>query len=598
MCSMKAATSEPMKFSPSPRPTTSGELRRAATTRDGSWPSTATRVKAPSRRWQTCCMAVVRSAPPCDLELEQVRGDLGVGLREHLVAGVLEPGAQRGEVLDDAVVHDRDPAGPAQVRVRVARRWGRRGWPSGCGRCRWWRRAAGSRRWPSRGWPACPCACRRRSGRRPRRCRRARCRRSRSRGTPASAGPRSRRPAPACHRRSPRFRTWAGVYASVPVPSASAAGATILRMSAAGAAEREGLPGASETSPYVELDRSAWAALARETENPLSPEEVDRLRGLGDALDLDEVEQVYLPLSRLLSAVRRLRRSAAPRAGGVPAPPAAAAHAVRDRPRRLGGGRQVHHRPRAPADAGPLARAPQRRAGHHRRLPAPQRRARAPRDPAPQGLPGVLRPQGPAALRRRHQVRQGRGRGPDLLPPRLRRGPRREGRRQAPRHRDHRGPQRPPAGAGARRRPAGLAVSDFFDFSVYVDAAVGDIKRWYVERFLRLRETAFRDPLSYFRKYAMLSEHEATAEAGRIWDTINGPNLARERRRPPAPGPPWCCARTPTTRCATCGCASSDAPTAERHEDWLPGRPPSMTLPWVRRCAPSPWREVPARPAP
>ena len=44
----------------------------------------------------------------------------------------------------------------------------------------------------------------------------------------------------------------------------------------------------------------------------------------------------------------------------------------------------------------------------------------------------------------------------------------------------------------------GLAVSDFFDFSVYVDAATADIRRWYVDRFLRLRETAFRDPASYF----------------------------------------------------------------------------------------------------
>ena len=48
----------------------------------------------------------------------------------------------------------------------------------------------------------------------------------------------------------------------------------------------------------------------------------------------------------------------------------------------------------------------------------------------------------------------------------------------------------------------GLAVSDFFDFSVYVDAATSDIRRWYIERFLRLRETAFRDPASYFRRYA------------------------------------------------------------------------------------------------
>ena len=61
VCSMNAATSEPRKFSPSPSPTTSGELRRAATTRDGSSASTATSVKAPSSCWQTRCIATVRS---------------------------------------------------------------------------------------------------------------------------------------------------------------------------------------------------------------------------------------------------------------------------------------------------------------------------------------------------------------------------------------------------------------------------------------------------------------------------------------------------------------------------------------------------------
>ena len=72
----------------------------------------------------------------------------------------------------------------------------------------------------------------------------------------------------------------------------------------------------------------------------------------------------------------------------------------------------------------------------------------------------------------------------------------------------------------------GLAVSDFFDFSVYVDAKTTDIRDWYVSRFLRLRETAFRDPQSYFARYASLSREEANAEAMRIWDAINGPNLA------------------------------------------------------------------------
>src|SRR5699024_6021711 len=57
----------------------------------------------------------------------------------------------------------------------------------------------------------------------------------------------------------------------------------------------------SESSPYVELDRGSWAALGTSVQQPLSAEELTRLRGLGDELDLDEVRQVYLPLSRLLS---------------------------------------------------------------------------------------------------------------------------------------------------------------------------------------------------------------------------------------------------------------------------------------------------------
>ena len=82
-------------------------------------------------------------------------------------------------------------------------------------------------------------------------------------------------------------------------------------------------------------------------------------------------------------------------------------------------------------------------------------------------------------------------------------------------------------------QPAGraaVAVSDFIDFSVYVDAATDDIRHWYVERFLRLRETAFRDPDSYFRRYAALNEQEAIARAESIWAQINEPNLERNIR--------------------------------------------------------------------
>ncbi|MCC2592258.1 type I pantothenate kinase [Tessaracoccus sp. OS52] len=72
---------------------------------------------------------------------------------------------------------------------------------------------------------------------------------------------------------------------------------------------------------------------------------------------------------------------------------------------------------------------------------------------------------------------------------------------------------------------AGLAVSDFFDFTVFVDADEADIKEWFVERFMALRATAFRDDRSFFRRYTELTDEEAIAGANQVWDTINGPNL-------------------------------------------------------------------------
>lgn len=69
-------------------------------------------------------------------------------------------------------------------------------------------------------------------------------------------------------------------------------------------------------------------------------------------------------------------------------------------------------------------------------------------------------------------------------------------------------------------------VSDYFDFSVYLDAHQEDLHRWYVARFLRLRQTAFRDPLSYFRKYAEVSEEEAMEIADGLWNRINLVNLS------------------------------------------------------------------------
>jgi type I pantothenate kinase len=68
-------------------------------------------------------------------------------------------------------------------------------------------------------------------------------------------------------------------------------------------------------------------------------------------------------------------------------------------------------------------------------------------------------------------------------------------------------------------------VSDFFDFSVYLDADEDVLKSWYVDRFLTLRGTAFRDPKSYFHRYSNLSDEEATETASTIWSRINLVNL-------------------------------------------------------------------------
>ena len=68
-------------------------------------------------------------------------------------------------------------------------------------------------------------------------------------------------------------------------------------------------------------------------------------------------------------------------------------------------------------------------------------------------------------------------------------------------------------------------VSDYFDFKIYVDASPGAIRRWYVERFLALRDSAFRDPDSYFHRYAGFDDQQARRLARKIWREINEPNL-------------------------------------------------------------------------
>jgi type I pantothenate kinase len=275
-----------------------------------------------------------------------------------------------------------------------------------------------------------------------------------------------------------------------------------------------------DLTPFLEIDRGDWAELAPSVPVALDESDLQRLRGVGDSLDLTEVAEVYLPLSRLLNLY------------------VAGARATRDATQAF-----LHQKPQpTPFVIGIAGSVAVGKSTTARLLQELLRRWEdTPRvelittdgflwPNAELERRGLLQRKGfPESYDRRSltrfvsQVKSGAAsvKAPvyshlvyDIVP------------------REHVVVNRPDVliveGLNVLQPPASaarIAVSDLFDFTIYVDARTADIEQWYVERFLRLQRGAFADPSSYFHRYATLSEPEAIAQARSIWAEINGPNL-------------------------------------------------------------------------
>jgi len=277
-------------------------------------------------------------------------------------------------------------------------------------------------------------------------------------------------------------------------------------------------------SPYLDFDRGSWAALRAATPLTLGEADLAELQGLNERVSIEEVETIYLPLSRLLnlhiSATQTLHKATDTFLGSLHAPT----------PYVIGvaGSVAVGKSTFARILKALLARWPD-----HPRvdlvttdgflLPNRELETRGLLDR--KGFPnsydvrklvqfmvdvkdGTSAVHAPVYSHQAYDIVPGEFQvvdRPDIV--------------------IVEGLNVLQTGEGQGGRPARMFVSDFFDFSIYMDAPEEEIEAWYVARFQALRETVFQDPRSYFHRYASVSDAVAEQTAREIWRSINGVNL-------------------------------------------------------------------------
>ena len=273
-------------------------------------------------------------------------------------------------------------------------------------------------------------------------------------------------------------------------------------------------------SPFVEISRADWAALGRSTELPLTEQEISQIRGLGDFLDLKEVRDVYLPLSRLLNLyvteAQRLhsvtseflgeRAKRTPFiigvAGSVAVGKSTVARLLKEMLSRWPSTPRVEL---VTTDGFlyPNAELERRNLMHRKGFPESYDRLALLKFVA-DIKSGVERVSAPVYSHLSYDIVPGAEvvvESPDVVIV---------------------------EGLNVLQPPVmgqEVALSDYFDFKIYVDADVECVTKWFIGRFEQLREGAFTNPKSYFHRYAEMPFEQALARANEIWRTINLPNL-------------------------------------------------------------------------